>query len=145
MFRAKLSLKLMSLILSGIVLMGSVGVSIDFHICQGKIKTFSFFGDAKTCSVLETKTVCHFSDKGEAFQRKKCCSNESVYGSVSMQTDLHSDLSNQEIVKNHIQHCVTNSHIIKVFLQPFSLWEITKPPGSKLKSSINIVYQTFLI
>jgi hypothetical protein len=145
MHSAKFSIKIVALILSGIVLIGSVGVSLDFHICQGKVKTFSIFGIAESCSAMEMNSKCDSSSEESAFTRKKCCSNESVYSSVSFQTDMSLDSPKQKGATTHSPHATIDYHRKEITLSNSTKTVIPDPPVIRHRSSDIIVCQTFLI
>jgi len=72
-----------------LMLLSSTGFSIDLHYCQGNVKSFSFFGKAKSCHVevneshcSKKKKACHMTapsmeqeQSGDC--KKDCCSNKS--------------------------------------------------------------------
>ena len=68
------------------MLLSSTGFSIDLHCCQGQLKSFSLFGEAKSCHsqtdqghCKQKKKTCHaaFSSQNEA-SKKDCCSNKTI-------------------------------------------------------------------
>jgi hypothetical protein len=60
--------------------------NIDFHYCQGQLKSFSLFGKAKNCHELANKMAsCHHhksndnESKACAKEDKNCCNNETKF------------------------------------------------------------------
>lgn len=57
--------------------------SIDFHLCQGEVQSFAFFGQKATCSKMiaakkqKPLSCCDSSKKmnGLHFKQKSCCDN----------------------------------------------------------------------
>ena len=138
----KFFLKYTSLLMSIAILLGTIGISADFHICQGKVKTFSFFSSAEQCSEMESRLTCKTSNKKQV-DKKKCCSNESVYGATSFETNI--DLkSDYQTIKINTQY--PNSSINTVAaVSKQNGWEIHNPPFIRQQGSLIIAYQTFLI
>jgi len=63
------------------MLTSSMGFAVDMHYCGGKMKSYNFFGDAKSC--YATGDMVCYADKADDahehqqcnLQRKKCCEN----------------------------------------------------------------------
>ncbi len=90
MLRKKHILKPLALVLAFIVGLSSMGLSMDKHVCQGKVKSVAFFGKAKTClqmqSDTETSGTCrmHRHCRHSGKKTKPCCHNESKYSKLSL-------------------------------------------------------------
>ncbi len=77
--------RILSLVLSMLIFISSTGFSIDLHYCQGKVKSFSFFGKAPSCHQQNKKKHCKKKEKTchSTFSKqdqigkcqKDCCSN----------------------------------------------------------------------
>ena len=70
------------------MLLSSTGVSVDFHVCQNKIKSFSIFGEAKKCSAMEKSNSCSSQPQDHAVSKTKCCTNTSIHKSATLDTDI---------------------------------------------------------
>ena len=70
----------------------SAGLAVDFHYCQGKLKTFGLFQKAKTChEVAANASHCHKAKKKTCHKQlnettckkdgdqKGCCDNEMAF------------------------------------------------------------------
>jgi len=64
----------------------SVGAAVDMHFCGGELKSFSLFGEAKSCQELaeveqgcETSALQADSHTGCSFDRKGCCEDRFAY------------------------------------------------------------------
>ncbi|PCJ64552.1 MAG: hypothetical protein COA58_12490 [Bacteroidetes bacterium] len=142
MNRTGLIFNFFALALSVIVLSGSIGININFHICQDKVKTFSLFGQAEQCFAMEENIPCKTSKSSTELQRKKCCSNLSIYEKVSIQTDILIQTSSKNLVLKTNPFQTTENWIIN---RPvLSNW-FHPPPPRRQDTSINILHQTFLI
>jgi hypothetical protein len=135
-------LKYTALLLSISILVGTIGISANFHICQGKVKTFSFFSQAEQCSPMELVSPCKKStDKG--VNKKKCCNNETIYGTASFETniDLNSDYQTTKI---NTQYPNSSSNKVAAVSKQ-NRWGIHTPPFIRQQGSLIIAYQNFLI
>lgn len=61
-----------------------MGFTVDMHYCGGKMKSYSLFGDAKSC-YAKGDMVCYADDKDDSHEhqqcslkRKKCCENRKL-------------------------------------------------------------------
>lgn len=80
-------LRFISLTLSMVMLVTSVGFAVDMHYCKGELKSFSFVGKAKTChEMMTTAPACPMHAKMAkdengtcSSDKKNCCENEVIY------------------------------------------------------------------
>lgn len=82
--------------LSAMMLLTSVGFSIDMHYCQGKLKSYSFIGKAKSCHVADkAKATCPHHQKmaaerkGCELDKKDCCSNKTLHFQLNQVQKAH--------------------------------------------------------
>lgn len=67
------------------VLVSSMSYTIDFHYCQGQLKSFNIFGKAKNCHELSSKMpTCHKKMDQENYlscsaKANDCCNNKTVH------------------------------------------------------------------
>jgi hypothetical protein len=77
--------RIISLVLAILFLVNTSGICLDFHYCQGKFKTFKFYGQAESCHKKAERTgnsqvkVCHHKTE---LDRKSCCKNEMSYAKL---------------------------------------------------------------
>lgn len=97
MFFMKYTRHIIAISLSGLMLLTSVGYSIDMHYCQGKLKSFSVFGKAKSChSLTKTKVYCPHhqkmmvDNKACDLDKKNCCSNKTLHFQLDQLQKVHS-------------------------------------------------------
>ena len=60
--------------LASLVLMSSIGVTVNFHLCGGKVQSVALFTKAKPCVV--TEKACH--DTKPLSKKMGCCQEESI-------------------------------------------------------------------
>ncbi len=78
----------LAIVLIFLVGFASIGVSMDRHICQGKVKSMVLFGRAKSCLELEAHkpgTCKHHRHKKHSKSQKPCCHNEASYTNLPVQ------------------------------------------------------------
>ncbi len=89
-------LRPVALILAFLVGFASIGVSMDRHICQGRVKSISLFGKAKTCLEMNSQqsgvSSCkkHHHCKHSKKKTKPCCHNEASYTKLPVNIALGS-------------------------------------------------------
>lgn len=129
--------------MSSLLLIGTVGVAADFHICQGKVKTMSLFGDAEKCSAIETGSIC-LLDTSSAVSKKPCCSDKAIYEDASFQSDVvnHLPLAQKNCCKIPFERAALK---ITSISQNKKIWVIPDPPIVRQNKHIVIAHQAFLI
>ena len=70
----KLIRHIASLFLAWLVLMVSIGVPVNLHLCAGQVQSFAFFVKAQPCN--ETKNPCH--DTGPYASKNRCCKEKTI-------------------------------------------------------------------
>ena len=84
--------RFIALSLAFLMFFSSAGFAVDFHYCQGKLKTLGFFQKAKTCHELAANAShCHMAKKKTCHKQsseisckkdgdgKGCCDNEMAF------------------------------------------------------------------
>lgn len=141
--------KFYSLVMALMVLVSSNSYTIDFHYCQGQLKSFSIYGKAKNCHELASKMAsCHhnkqkpddsvFCSEGD----NNCCNNEIVY----FESDFDEKIPNIDYLNS--QHYVVafkNSSFNDLFNEfkedvPFAHY---KPP--LIQKDIPVLFESFLL
>lgn len=75
-----------SLIMALVILMSSTGLSIDLHYCQTNLKSYNFFGKAKSCHSQQAIHYSHSKQIHKACHKtndtknthKNCCENKKI-------------------------------------------------------------------
>ena len=82
--------------LCGLIYFTTVGFAIDFHYCNGQLKSISLLGKARSCHEASKSCPNHNKQKEETPTLKKdnfdCCSNEFHY--LQCEQDVQFEVSN---------------------------------------------------
>lgn len=65
---------IVSLFLASLVLIASIGVTVNLHLCAGEVQSFALFVKAQPCK--ETQKTCHGVEHHS--KRNGCCEEESI-------------------------------------------------------------------
>lgn len=63
-----------SLILAGLVLISSVGITVNMHLCGGRVQSVAVFTKAQPC--MELIKACH--ETKHVSKQKGCCEEKSI-------------------------------------------------------------------
>jgi hypothetical protein len=79
----------MALFMAFLMFSSSIGFSMDIHFCGNELKSFSFFGEAEPCEMMQveqknesTRSCCHSPKKeikschNKEVTKGNCCHNE---------------------------------------------------------------------
>ncbi len=135
--------RILSFLMTILILLSSTGFSMSLHYCHGKVKTVSFFEEAESCHQIKTK--CHIPSQKENIKKykKSCCANKTI---TAQQDD-----SSQ---KNTIDFTPKQVKFLTAFTQAFILKgihlsrTIVSPPKHippLLNKDIPILIQSFLL
>lgn len=87
-------LKLLSILLSLLVLLGSAGVTVNRHFCGGALKSFALYGEADKCYQEKSVQSCplHASSpkEGEGIRKKGCCDDDQLVFQLDVQKEAAS-------------------------------------------------------
>jgi len=86
---ARMSYRIIALIMALMVLISSTGLSFDMHYCQGNLQNINLFGEAMSCHEKAKKvesshckkkqTACHKNtDPTKTCDENNCCQNEKL-------------------------------------------------------------------
>ena len=140
----------LSLSLAALMLTSSVSFSMDIHLCQGHIKSVSFFGKAKACYPNEQLEQCKQQTCNQDFgkhtslSKKPCCINNCViFESLKYQARL--DLTNEDkpIMANLLGTEASRS-LLWHKLSPFHFHAFHPPQPPLPEGNIIILFQVFL-
>lgn len=132
------------------VLITSSGLTIDLHYCGGKLKSFSVFGKARTCTEMNgcwSSLRPNFpSQKGRnCLEKSGCCSNRMVY----FKSDLHKkndqieDISEKE-ANNDFSSCSFSSEPA-ILLKTYDVLSLFGDPFLHSEEDLHVLYQSFLL
>jgi hypothetical protein len=94
--------KILAGLLAIMILLSSIGITLDFHYCSGQLKTFSLNGTAQTChekSLKKNGHGCpHHQKKAKEAslnedESRNCCSNKTLKIEQDDAKDIHSTSS----------------------------------------------------
>lgn len=76
----------LALFIVAMMLTSSVSISMDLHLCQGKIESFGIFSPAQSCCKKNDQmscdkvpdSCCHSSLIGVSWSQKPCCTNANI-------------------------------------------------------------------
>ena len=144
--------RFIALMMAFLMFFSSAGIAMDMHFCQGKLKSVSFFGKAKTCHDMAEgaiKNCPHYkkmmADKKGCSEDKNCCSNKTVH----FQSDQDQQIQNsnfvvskqlQQFVIAYVAVFISNDFNIEYETIPFAHY---KPP--LIQRDIPILNQSFLL
>jgi len=133
------------------VLVSSMSYTIDFHYCQGQLKSFSLFGKAKNCHEMASKMAsCHHKKQVDEMSKtcsegdNNCCNNKTVY----FESDFDEQIINFDYLSlESLSFAVAFEHssfddlfeVIKDVI-PFAHY---KPP--LIRKDIPVLFETFLL
>ena len=138
-------IRLFSVTLALNILMVTIGVALDFHICHGEIKSIGVFEKANVCSNMGTNSSCDSTKESNenGLSQESCCRNEQVLCSVNIESSV------RVYAENVSQDIVGFDLIIFPFRKTITIDKYTKaipllrPPP--IEKDISILFQTFLI
>ena len=146
--------RIIALTIAFLLFVTSVGFTVDMHYCQGKLKTFSFFGKAKSChDIGEGMKNCPFhaqmkqanKSKSNTISKKGCCSNKTLH--FQSDQDQPNQLNNALVINPQLQSFVIafveifiNSSVIETDKPSFVLY---KPP--LIPRDIYVLLETYLL
>lgn len=141
--RAHIAHQLLSFLLVVLLLFSSVGMSIDIHFCQNKIKSIGIMAPAQTCGADMDLKACGTSNE-PALSKKSCCSN----GHYAYQTS-------EVRLASSLMHMIAPPYIgllpnydkpsIDALLSEIECAYYSSAPPPYVISDFNILYDTFLI
>lgn len=137
-------------LLALMIFVSSMSYSVDFHYCQGQLKSFSLMGKAKNCHEMATKisTCKHHKAKEDSLASesvdKNCCNNETVY----FESDLDKQLIGSDFVDIDVDQFETvlysagTSNYIEFYEQDVPYLHY-KPP--LIRKDIPVLFESYLL
>lgn len=159
LMKTGLTYKGLTIFLALFIFMNSVGFCVDMHLCQGKVWSVSFFGNAESCEMSHSHSKMDKSSQSshsccsnkvkesenrqgqEQFSSSDCCSSEQIV--LNTLHDANSSeaesLSNFDLkVKAAIIFCL---YFSEIQVNSENIWPIPDPP--KIDNNFSILYQNF--
>lgn len=125
-----------------LLLISTIGLSVDVHYCQGKVKSIGFFASAEKCEQDKIQKDCHNSAQ-EQITKKPCCHNFNYYFHSEELADkgaVTSDIKTYSVAQAGQVATVIN---LPESNRGISLIEGKAPPLKVIDR--NILYNTFLL
>ncbi|WKN44801.1 HYC_CC_PP family protein [Tunicatimonas pelagia] len=70
------SYRFIATVLALLILISSVGFSVNMHFCMGELVSVSLFGEAEPCAMAASEPSCHASDTAK-ISKMDCCQDSS--------------------------------------------------------------------
>jgi hypothetical protein len=133
------------------ILLSSSTFIVDFHFCQGHLKSFSLFGEAKNCHELAGQMAsCKHHQKLDledlacSDEDKNCCSNNTIH----FEPEIDNQYLTLDFVIIHSYVFVVSSVIpsFEIFIKSVNVvndFLHYKPP--LIQKDISVLFETFLI
>lgn len=135
--------KTVALLLCSIVLLSSFGLTLNMHVCQGKVKAISFLGEAEKCVEMDESDVCKTGNRPVSFTKKKCCSDASIKADTLIQ--------NIPIINDQLENLVLgiNPYVKLISLSVSGtdrdVFDYNPPPDLPSGRALLVLHQTFLL
>ncbi len=145
MNRSRHSYRLMATALALLMLISSVGFSVNMHFCMGELASVSLLGKAQACSLAVSESSCHQSEETE-INKMDCCQDSSF--SVGSQADFSTSYT-VEAPQQARTSLVSLPFLTLDYLLPTSSvitdfpYLAYKPP--LLSQNVTVLVQSFLI
>jgi len=134
-----------------VIVASSITYTIDFHYCQGQLKSFSLLGTAKNChEMAEMMASCphhqasNSEDKLCAEDEKDCCSNETVH----VESDIDQQQENIDELNFEVDHLklifasATLQHY-QDYSQDYCPYKKYQPP--LIQRDLPVLFESFLL
>jgi len=105
-----------ALFMALVMFTSSVNLAVDMHFCQGKLKTVSLIGKAKTCHEIATSTTVKqcpnhqlmtTEKEGCSIDQKSCCHNKTVLLDADQNQDIQAvDVVISQQLQQFVAVCV---------------------------------------
>ena len=103
MTKIRFTYRFIAVLMAFLMLFTSLGLSVDMHICQGHLKSFNFFGKAKSCYELadaDSMKECTANQHKKLIKKADGCSLKQADCCQNRLLQLISD-QDQEVESNH--------------------------------------------
>lgn len=140
MLKQNLYIRTFAVLTSILVLITSVGVNVNLHLCQDQIKSANFLGHAEGCSEAEVVCEITLATTNPSIERTPCCKNLQIFGKTTFEQVHQITIE----LQNFFLLDLPNLHSqAKYILTDFSEGIIAFHPPPE--EDMLILYQQFLI
>jgi len=141
-YRKKIWIKVFCVSQSLLLLLSSIGFSLDIHYCQGTIESIGIYASAEKCSGEMEVTKCgNHSDDG--ISKTPCCSNEQFFYQTGNAYNTSNYLSSQTVSIVTVLQGDDDAQTDVFFKENVLSYNGSDPP--LVVQDLNILYDTFLI
>ena len=141
-YSRKIGLQVLSVSLSLLVMLSSIGLSLDIHFCQGNIKSIGVFAAAEKCGEELEITKCDNHSNSD-ISRTPCCSNEQYFYQTGNADNTSDFINTQTIPVVSILQDSEDSQSDIFLLENVLTYNGSDPP--LVVKDLTILYDTFLI
>ena len=135
--------RIFTMLMALLMAFSSVGYSVNLHYCQGSLKGFSLFGEAKSCHESRTQCPNHKQTMTSA-QEKDCCSNKTLSVDNLDELSLYQDIPG--LFKNNFYYVKNLFFAVESDISlPLTESRLILRPPPLYNSHIYILYETFLL
>ena len=125
-----------------LMLLTSLSINLDFHLCQGKVKSLGIYAEANSCPMAMSESACSRSGR-EGWNRTNCCEDLNlVYYSGAF--DHNSNLQSPQDAKCVPITFYRTNYAIKGAHVPVKKY-IDYPPPDPVSVDLHILLETYLI
>lgn len=141
--KSNIWLRSFALVLGCLLLISTVGPTVDIHFCKGDIKSIGIFASAESCGSNDVDACLKDSgnEKREGFSKIPCCFNQTL--------SSHQEIENYEnkLLRAEIQKSFAGSILLyKPSLQlGLEISQVVKPDPPSPTSDLYILFQDLLI
>jgi hypothetical protein len=132
---------IVSVFLAAVVLIASIGVTVNLHLCAGKIQSVALYAKAQPCE--DVKMPCH--GKAHHSKQKGCCEEESI---VLKGKEVNAEVRTPGQITPSFSLIAVILPVLYTIIEgnastPISKYACYKPP--LVERDINVLVQSFLI
>lgn len=126
------------------VLFSATYISVDFHVCRDKVRSFQFFGKAIGCDGNKGISGCEQTNNNSeaGFSKKPCCSHITLFSKSNIESISPLVISAQPLLNMLLSPRTKNKSVIASSIVPF--FQIDPKPQLHGRQ-LHLVYQVFLI
>ena len=131
------------------LLVSSLGLSVNVHICKIKGVSYTLFSEKEPCCSLGKSKTCSTApveEEQNSMKRKRCCSNKSQYGKLSVESvsvDKTINECSKPISYGDFTFFIQDEIHLEIFnKETLNALNYDAPPLNK--GSLRVLYQSFL-
>lgn len=131
-----------SILLAALMLISTIGISVDIHYCGGKIKSVGIFAPAEKCKAEMQETGCK-PEVEKGIQSTPCCANKQFFCQVSGLDEVITHQPNIQLTHKIVPLISQSFHLESCVLEDKKPNRGLDPP--LIATQIFQVYEQYLI